>query len=65
VEVVGIKRVAVNEKEWQSWLLTTQGVITFSVWPAPFPQIILAKVNNSQFRTVVSSTVSLPSAATL
>ncbi|OLN95839.1 E3 ubiquitin-protein ligase listerin [Colletotrichum chlorophyti] len=30
VNVVGINRVAVNERKWQSWLLTTQGVITFS-----------------------------------
>ncbi|ORY64868.1 uncharacterized protein BCR38DRAFT_431192 [Pseudomassariella vexata] len=30
VSVVGINRVAVNEKKWQSWILTTQGVITFS-----------------------------------
>lgn len=31
VTVVGINRVAVNERKWQSWILTTQGVITFSV----------------------------------
>ena len=31
VSVVGVNRVAVNEKKWQSWLMTTQGVITFSV----------------------------------
>ncbi|KAL0930445.1 RING zinc finger [Colletotrichum truncatum] len=30
VSVVGVNRVAVSEKKWQSWLLTTQGVITFS-----------------------------------
>ncbi|KAF6817104.1 RING zinc finger [Colletotrichum plurivorum] len=30
VSVVGLNRVAVSEKKWQSWLLTTQGVITFS-----------------------------------
>ncbi|KAI1081802.1 hypothetical protein F5B20DRAFT_535416 [Whalleya microplaca] len=30
VSVVGINRVAVNEKKWQSWIMTTQGVITFS-----------------------------------
>ncbi|KAJ9150916.1 E3 ubiquitin-protein ligase listerin [Pleurostoma richardsiae] len=30
VSVVGINRVAVNERKWQSWLMTTQGVITFS-----------------------------------
>ncbi|KAI0478868.1 hypothetical protein GGR56DRAFT_632310 [Xylariaceae sp. FL0804] len=30
VTVVGINRVAVNERKWQSWILTTQGVITFS-----------------------------------
>lgn len=31
VAVNGINRVAVNEKKWQSWIMTTQGVITFSV----------------------------------
>lgn len=31
VNVVGVNRVAVNERKWQSWLMTTQGVITFSV----------------------------------
>ncbi|KAI1416842.1 hypothetical protein F5Y13DRAFT_204219 [Hypoxylon sp. FL1857] len=30
VTVSGINRVAVNERKWQSWILTTQGVITFS-----------------------------------
>jgi hypothetical protein len=30
VNVVGVNRVAVNEKKWQSWVMTTQGVITFS-----------------------------------
>ncbi|KAI0132788.1 hypothetical protein BJ170DRAFT_262304 [Xylariales sp. AK1849] len=30
VSVVGINRVAVNERKWQSWIMTTQGVITFS-----------------------------------
>ncbi|KAG7124989.1 E3 ubiquitin-protein ligase listerin like [Verticillium longisporum] len=30
VNVVGLNRVAVNERKWQSWLMTTQGVITFS-----------------------------------
>ncbi|KAF9874762.1 hypothetical protein CkaCkLH20_07899 [Colletotrichum karsti] len=30
VAVVGVNRVAVSEKKWQSWLLTTQGIITFS-----------------------------------
>ncbi|KAI5868341.1 hypothetical protein GGS23DRAFT_592120 [Durotheca rogersii] len=28
--VLGVNRVAVNEKRWQSWIMTTQGVITFS-----------------------------------
>lgn len=36
VKVDGINRVAVSEKRWQSWLMTTQGVITFSVRP-PLP----------------------------
>ncbi|KAK9769418.1 hypothetical protein SCAR479_13900 [Seiridium cardinale] len=30
VAVVGVNRVAVSEKKWQSWILTTKGVITFS-----------------------------------
>ncbi|KAH6894594.1 hypothetical protein B0T10DRAFT_257700 [Thelonectria olida] len=30
VVVSGLRRVAVSEKKWQSWILTTQGVITFS-----------------------------------
>ncbi|CAJ2514030.1 Uu.00g021490.m01.CDS01 [Anthostomella pinea] len=30
VTVVGVNRVAVNEKKWQSWIMSTQGVITFS-----------------------------------
>ena len=30
VAVIGLQRVAVPEKKWQSWLMTTQGVITFS-----------------------------------
>ncbi|OTA59151.1 hypothetical protein K449DRAFT_466863 [Hypoxylon sp. EC38] len=30
VTVSGINRVAVNERKWQSWIITTQGVITFS-----------------------------------
>ncbi|KAI1421026.1 hypothetical protein F5Y12DRAFT_67511 [Xylaria sp. FL1777] len=40
VTVVGINRVAVDERKWKSWILTTQGVITFSVrtYFAPFPQ---------------------------
>ena len=29
--VEGLNRVAVDEKKWRSWLLNTQGVITFSV----------------------------------
>lgn len=31
VTVVGLNRMAVNERKWNSWLMTTQGVITFSV----------------------------------
>ncbi|KAI1450465.1 hypothetical protein F5Y02DRAFT_368922 [Annulohypoxylon stygium] len=30
VTVLGINRVAVNERKWQSWIITTQGIITFS-----------------------------------
>lgn len=39
VKVDGVNRVAVSEKKWTSWLMITQGVITFSVSPinAPFP----------------------------
>jgi hypothetical protein len=33
VKVDGINRVAASEKKWQSWLMITQGVITFSVRP--------------------------------
>ncbi|KAK1749513.1 hypothetical protein QBC47DRAFT_151355 [Echria macrotheca] len=29
VDVVGVKRVAVDEKKWQAWMLATQGVIQF------------------------------------
>ena len=35
VNVVGVNRVAVNEKKWQSWVMATQGVITFSVRKSP------------------------------
>ena len=31
VKVDGVNRVAVTEKKWTSWLMITQGVITFSV----------------------------------
>jgi hypothetical protein len=31
VKVEGVNRVAVSEKKWISWLMITQGVITFSV----------------------------------
>lgn len=31
IKVEGVNRVAVGEKKWQSWLMITQGVITFSV----------------------------------
>lgn len=30
VTVAGLRRVAVSERKWQSWIMTTQGVITFS-----------------------------------
>ena len=30
VSVVGVNRVGVNEKRWQGWLLSTQGVVTFT-----------------------------------
>lgn len=30
VTVSGLRRVAVSERKWQSWIMTTQGVITFS-----------------------------------
>lgn len=36
--VEGLNRVAVDERKWQSWLRSTQGVITFSVsLPCPDP----------------------------
>ncbi len=36
IKVEGVNRVAVGEKKWQSWLMITQGVITFSVcYPGP------------------------------
>jgi E3 ubiquitin-protein ligase listerin len=38
VKVDGINRVAVSEKKWKSWLMVTQGVITFSVHFPPHPQ---------------------------
>lgn len=43
VKVEGVNRVAVSEKKWTSWLMITQGVITFSVWHFPrdlLPQLI-------------------------
>ncbi|KAH9908547.1 hypothetical protein F4778DRAFT_717592 [Xylariomycetidae sp. FL2044] len=30
ISVAGVNRVAVNERKWQSWILITQGAITFS-----------------------------------
>ena len=48
VKVEGINRVAVNERKWQNWLITTQGVITLSVrfFFCPFPIIfILAHIS--------------------
>ena len=45
IKVEGVNRVAVGEKKWQSWLMITQGVITFSVrppissYPSPFHQL--------------------------
>ncbi len=39
VAVVGINRLAVNEKKWQSWLMITQGVITFSVRSHSLPSL--------------------------
>lgn len=35
VKVDGINRVAVSDEKWKSWLMITQGVITFSVCPPP------------------------------
>lgn len=35
VTVIGINRVAVDERKWKSWIMTTQGVITFSVRHRP------------------------------
>lgn len=39
VKVEGVNRVAVSEKKWTSWLMITQGVITFSV--SRIPQILI------------------------
>lgn len=36
VSVIGINRVAVDEKKWQSWIMITQGMITLGV-SSPFP----------------------------
>ena len=43
VKVDGVNRVAVTEKKWTSWLMITQGVITFSVRAIPlhFPSSLL------------------------
>lgn len=35
ITVLGTSRVVVNERKWQSWVRTTQGVITFSVSQEP------------------------------
>lgn len=50
VKVEGVNRVAVSEKKWTSWLMITQGVITFSVCK---PQASLK--NESQFMTQLES----------
>jgi hypothetical protein len=51
VKVDGINRVAVSEKKWTSWLMITQGVITFSVG-IPFlfcsPILQILPSNNQQ-----------------
>lgn len=39
VKVEGVNRVAVTEKKWTSWLMITQGVITFSVRNLPLPTL--------------------------
>ena len=39
VKVEGVNRVAVSEKKWTSWLMITQGVITFSVCYSTFRRI--------------------------
>lgn len=31
VSVTSVNRVAVNDKKWQSWIMVTQSIITFSV----------------------------------
>lgn len=53
VKVDGVNRVAVNEKKWTSWLMITQGVITFAVSYYFQPQFISQLTTN---RTVVSQT---------
>jgi hypothetical protein len=73
VKVDGVNRVAVSEKKWQSWLIVTQGVITFSVRHpllsysdlSPTEMISLTDTHLRVYRTAQSSTVSLLSAVIL
>jgi E3 ubiquitin-protein ligase listerin len=73
VKVGGINRVAVSEKKWQSWLIVTQGVITFSVRHPLLSyfdlslteRISLTDTHLRIYRTAQSLTASLLSAVTL
>lgn len=47
VRVEGVNRVAVTEKKWTSWLMITQGVITFSVrTPSRYQKLELTDAQN-------------------
>lgn len=65
ISVSGTSRVVVSEKKWQSWVRTTQGVITFSVSYLIMLYPILEPYLTSSTRTAASSTASWPSAGTL
>ena len=52
VTVTGVNRVGVNEKKWQSWIMTTQGVITFSVSITGTPNLALSPPQSTPFRLV-------------
>jgi E3 ubiquitin-protein ligase listerin len=68
VSVVGGNRMVVNEKKWQSWLMTTQGIITFSVGPKIRPgHYRQSRVvgNTNKTRTDLSRTGCRRSGATL
>lgn len=55
VKVDGVNRVAVSEKKWTSWLMITQGVVTFSVRSITISPSI--QNTNGQIRMAPSRTV--------